>query len=122
MFFKTHIQWVKVFNSHEEFTNRIVGENIIHLQVEGRTYCAANNEGELVVFEERCPHQKAQLIEGACKNGEIICPWHKYAFSCKEGKDLSTAGNALKVYQTKLIDNQWHIGIELRMPFWMDPA
>lgn len=122
MFFKTHIRWVQVFNSQEEFTTRIVDERIVSLVIEGDSYCGANDQGQLVVFEERCPHQKAQLIGGVCKNGEIICPWHKYAFSCQGGRDLSSAGNPLKVFQTKFFEGKWLVGIEVRIPFWMDPA
>lgn len=122
MFFKTHIQWVKVFESQVEFTDRIIVNKIVHLQIEGKQYCASNNNGNLVVFEEHCPHQKANLIDGQCSNGEIICPWHKYAFSCENGQDLSSAGNPLKVYQVKQEEGVWFVGLELKMPFWMDPA
>lgn len=120
MFFKTHIRWVELFDNNKfsalpelKITPFTINETAIYVSKLG---------GALNVFERKCPHQKADLIEGECKaDGTIICPWHKYAFDLKSGKDISTAGNALKVYPTKLENNIWYFGQSVRLPFWMDP-
>ncbi len=121
MFFKTHIRWVKVI-SEFDFKNQFKNDVIRPLDLEGLEVLAVNSEGQLKVFEKLCPHQKASLNDATCKNGEVICPWHKYGFDLNTGRDLSTAGNALKVYQTNLEDAHWFVGVEVKLPFWMDPA
>lgn len=39
------------------------------------------NRGEIVALEDRCPHRGAPLSKGAVQEGEIICPYHGWAFS-----------------------------------------
>lgn len=120
MFFKTRTRWVELFESHLEFENRIVVGKIIRISIEDKWYAASNNSGDLLVFEENCPHQKGSLLGGKCEHGQITCPWHHYKFSVKDGKDLSSGGNPIKMLATKFTKGKWMVGIEIKVPFWMD--
>lgn len=122
MFYKTHLIWIKVFENHEVFLSRVPENKIIPLQIDELAIAVSNDAGKLVAFDQVCPHQKASLLKGECFDGKVICPWHKYSFSCENGRDLTTGGDVLKVYPAKLDKESWYIGIEKRLPFWMDPA
>lgn len=120
MFFKTHTRWVKSI-SVKEFQDNFEEGTPKLLAFEEEEVLFVKIGSQLRVFEQYCPHQKASLKNSVCEDGSIVCPWHKYAFCLKTGRDLSTSGNALKVYQTKFENDYWYVGQEVRLPFWMDP-
>ncbi len=121
MFFKTHVRWVKLF-SNRHFTEKYVLNEVQQLTLESKTYLGVNNNGHLKICDEFCPHQKASLKNAVIEDNAIVCTWHKYAFCLNSGRDLSTAGNSLNIYKTKLQEGIWYVGIEVKLPFWMDPA
>ncbi|MBI35817.1 MAG: hypothetical protein CMP67_10705 [Flavobacteriales bacterium] len=120
MFFKTHVRWVEVL-SNTDFINNYVENEIHPLTVEAKSCLATKYDKKLRVFDDLCPHQAISLKDANCSGGMVICSWHKYAYCLKSGKDLSTSGNSLKVYQTKLENERWYVGVEEKLPFWMDP-
>ncbi|MBK21240.1 MAG: hypothetical protein CMP63_02835 [Flavobacteriales bacterium] len=121
MFFKTHVRWVQLI-SNSEFLGNYIENEIYSVSFEGKSCLATKYEMRLRVFDDTCPHQGISLKDGICKNNQVICPWHKYAYCLKSGKDLSTSGNALKIYDTKLENEFWYVGVEEKLPFWMDPV
>ena len=121
MFFKTHVQWVELF-SNSYFLEKYILNKVQEIFLDGKTYLGVNQNGQLNVFDEFCPHQKASLKNAIIEDDAVVCPWHKYAFCLKSGRDLSTSGNALTTYKTKLENGVWFIGLEIKLPFWMDPA
>ena len=120
MFFKTHVRWIELI-SNSDFLSNYIENEIYPVKVEGKSCLAIKHDKTLRVFDEICPHQGISLKDGVSKNDQIICPWHKYAYCLKSGKDLSSAGNALKIYQIKLENEFWYVGVEEKLPFWMDP-
>lgn len=120
MFFKTHVRWVELI-SNSEFLGNYIENQIYPVNIDGRSCLATKHQMSLRVFDDTCPHQGMSLKEGICKDGQVICPWHKYVYCLKSGKDLSTSGTVLKVYHTKLENDFWYVGIDERLPFWMDP-
>ena len=121
MFFKTHLRWVPLI-SNSDFVNNYIENKIYTIVVEGLTFLMTKYNMKPVLFSENCPHQGVSLKDGLCKNGQVVCPWHKYAYCLKSGKDLSTSGTALKIYQVKLENDLWFIGREEKIPFWIDPS
>lgn len=121
MFFKTHIRWVDLM-TEKEFKETYQEGKIKAVKVEEHVCLSVNVKNSLKVFEKSCPHQRASLEHAVCEGYEIICPWHKYAFNLDTGRDMSTSGNALKVYPTKVEEGFWKVAIEVKLPFWMDPA
>lgn len=120
MFFKSHVKWERLFHHH--YFSKLEEFKITPYSVNDCEYYLVKVNNELKVFEKFCPHQKANLIDGECKkDGSIICPWHKYAFDLNSGRNLSTSGNTLKTFPTKLEDDMWYVGITIKLPFWMDP-
>ena len=46
------------------------------------------------------------------KNGNIVCPVHRYVFSLENGRDISGEGYYLKIYPVKINDEGVFIGFE----------
>ena len=119
MFFKAHIRWIEVLSNSDFLVNYV--ENVIYpVNLEGKSLLSTKYGSKLYVFDDKCPHQGMSLKYGACLNGKVICQWHKYAYCLESGKDLSTSGSTLKVYQVKLENDFWYVAWEERLPFWMD--
>lgn len=45
------------------------------------------HKGVVKAYQGSCPHEHANLHEGHIENGRIICPQHKWSFSCHDGLD-----------------------------------
>jgi nitrite reductase/ring-hydroxylating ferredoxin subunit len=54
---------------------------------DGRDYVVVTARG--VAMERWCPHQEADLLEGAVVGSALKCPLHGYMFSLKNGKGLN---------------------------------
>ena len=46
----------------------------------------ARVNGELFALQEFCTHRYGTLSEGAIKDGQIECPWHRSCFDLRTGK------------------------------------
>ena len=107
--FKRIIKWRKIFESKEELfeyfgtKSTVVFKNAfgeILLAREGENYYA---------FQNKCPHQNKPLNGCKIHEGAIICPWHKYAFSCETGQGH---GMYLQQYPLKFEEDGVFIGKE----------
>jgi nitrite reductase (NADH) small subunit len=57
-------------------------------QAEGREICVANDGGSYAAIDNVCPHRGGPLAEGTLENGRVLCPWHAWAFSVKDGAEV----------------------------------
>ncbi|MCB1615141.1 MAG: Rieske (2Fe-2S) protein [Pseudomonadales bacterium] len=80
-------------------TFSVAGRNLLLLQDEDQTY----------LIENRCPHQGAPLEKGLVKNGTIVCPYHRLAFSLYDGKHINNSSyscqKSLSCYKPRYQDN-----------------
>jgi nitrite reductase/ring-hydroxylating ferredoxin subunit len=118
MFFKTHVLWV-LFILNSDFLANYVENQIYSVNLYENSFLATKYQSKLSVFDDTCPHQGVSLKESLCQNGQVIFSWHKYAYCLKSGRDLSTSGSSLKIYNVKLENDFWYVGLEVKIPFWM---
>jgi nitrite reductase/ring-hydroxylating ferredoxin subunit/DMSO/TMAO reductase YedYZ heme-binding membrane subunit len=43
------------------------------------------HEGDFFAIGNRCPHQGGPLHQGKIENGYVVCPWHNWEYSVKDG-------------------------------------
>ncbi|MEO6638933.1 MAG: Rieske 2Fe-2S domain-containing protein, partial [Ginsengibacter sp.] len=61
----------------------------------------------------KCPHAGGDMVEGFLnKDGNIVCPIHRYVFSLENGRDVSGEGYFLKIYPIKIDGKGVFVGIE----------
>ncbi|MBV8332423.1 MAG: Rieske (2Fe-2S) protein [Candidatus Eremiobacteraeota bacterium] len=41
--------------------------------------------GDVVAYENACPHQGGPIGEGFVENGTVTCPWHAWCFDLRTG-------------------------------------
>lgn len=59
--------------------------SLAQVQVNGRAYALCRDEAGVICFDGLCPHAGGPLGDGNLDGGQIVCPWHAWAFDCKTG-------------------------------------
>ena len=70
--------WYAIFKS-AELKNKILAIERFGLKLA----LWRNDQNQVQIFKDRCPHRGAQLSLGCIKNNRIQCPFHGYEFSEK---------------------------------------
>ncbi len=68
------------------------------MQLNGAAYALCNHAGEIRCFDGICPHAGGPLGDGNIDNGQIVCPWHAWAFDCLSGVNDFDSDIQLKSY------------------------
>ena len=87
--------------------------NLLQIEVAGKTLCIANRNGQLMVCSAKCPHASGTLSDGFIDAlGNIVCPVHRYKFSLENGRNVSGEGYHLKTYPVQVREDGVYVGIE----------
>jgi nitrite reductase/ring-hydroxylating ferredoxin subunit len=102
------MNWVKIIStgklSREDFISRV---NVL-----GKNICLVRTEGELFAVQNSCPHAGAQLSNGWCSQGKIVCPYHRQEFDLKTGRGATGQGNYVNTYPLEMRNDGLYIGIK----------
>jgi nitrite reductase (NADH) small subunit len=49
-----------------------------------------------------CPHQGGPLGHGAIHDGNVVCPWHAWEFSCESGRNDFDPDTRVPTYPVQL--------------------
>ena len=67
----------------------------------------------LAACTAKCPHAGGNMAEGYLdKDGNIVCPVHRYIFNLENGRDVTGEGYFLKIYPVKANEMGYLLGIE----------
>ena len=104
-------KWYKIAETIGELQ---FGENnILQVEVAGKNICIAKTLNGLSACAAKCPHAGGNMEAGFLdKNGNIVCPVHRYAFNFKNGRDVTGEGYYLKIYPVEIKDTGIFLGIE----------
>ena len=103
LFGKKKIIRHKIFNSVEIAEKRIPLDSAVVIKAGNKTLCLAHLKDGFFAVKNKCPHQGGPLGEGVISDkGEIICPWHKYSFDLKTGKDTGGLGDFVESYPVEI--------------------
>ena len=91
-------KWYKIAETISELQ---FGENnMLQVEVAGKKICIARTGNSLSACAAKCPHAGGSMAEGFLnKNGNIVCPVHRYAFAFANGRDVTGEGYFLKIYK-----------------------
>ena len=106
------MNWIKLFPltilSSEDFIKKVTGS--------GKKLCLVKTEGKLFAIQNKCPHAGAQLSNGWCSKGKIICPYHRQEFDLETGRGADGEHNYVDTYPIEIQEDGVYIGIE--KPWW----
>jgi 3-phenylpropionate/trans-cinnamate dioxygenase ferredoxin subunit len=99
--------WLKIFDTeilqHNDFIRPI--------QVQGKKLCLIKSEAEFFVTQLRCPHAGADLSLGWCKDGNLVCSYHRHEFDLKTGRGAAGQGNYINTYPVEVRDDGIYVGL-----------
>lgn len=109
------MEWIKIFQ-----TDIVDGDDFIkRIEASGRKFCAVKTQNKIFVIQNKCPHAGADLSLGWCKNGNIVCPYHRHEFDLNTGRGLLSQGNYVHTYPTEVREDGIYLGLkESWWKFW----
>lgn len=101
------LQWYKIDKTSFYVENRIY-------EVEaGRTrVCILLNADGWKAFSRKCPHAGASFVTGWCEGEEVVCSYHRHRFNLISGKGCPGQGDFIKIYPTKVENEELYVAIE----------
>lgn len=82
------------------------------LRVEGARWAqdgvvVVRHRGELLAYEQACPHAGASLADGSLHAGAVICPHHNARFRLRDGKVLAgPARRPLRCFEVEEVGDE----------------
>lgn len=80
------------------------------VQVNKKRICLIKTEDRWFATQAKCPHAGADLSQGWCKNGKLICPFHRYEYDLQSGKGAPGQGDYIETYPLEIRTNGIYIG------------
>lgn len=104
------LRWYSLFESSNELNALFEIKNTyLHKTVFGEVLLV-QKDSEVLAFKNQCPHQKKSLDGAILEDDHIVCPFHKYHFSCETGRGH---GLYLDKYPLKIENDGVFIGKEV---------
>lgn len=82
------------------------------VKVAGKAIVIIGFEDDLYALGSTCPHAGAELSGGWCKDGKLICPFHRYSYDLKTGKGSSGQNDYVDRYPVEIREGEVYVGIE----------
>jgi nitrite reductase/ring-hydroxylating ferredoxin subunit len=105
------MEWVKIVDSPDDLRSKFGHGKPQLLKVRGTRICLAQIDERFYAVHDKCTHSGESLSKGHINYiGEVVCPWHGYRFSMKNGQCQGDAAD-LETYPVKENDNGVFIGL-----------
>ncbi|WP_419698286.1 Rieske (2Fe-2S) protein [Mucilaginibacter sp. NFX135] len=104
------MKWYKIpeiQNINEPFITKI--------KAGGKSICLVGFEDRIYALSAICPHAGADLSEGLCVKGKIVCPYHRYTYNLETGKGGEGQNDFVATYLVELREDGIYVGIK---SFW----
>ncbi|MBB6109413.1 nitrite reductase (NADH) small subunit/3-phenylpropionate/trans-cinnamate dioxygenase ferredoxin subunit [Mucilaginibacter lappiensis] len=88
---------------------------ITKVKIGGKSICLVGFEGQIYALLAICPHAGADLSEGLCVKGKIVCPYHRYTYNLETGKGGEGQNDFVTTYLVDIRDDGIYVGIK---SFW----
>lgn len=89
--------WYKVT---DEYSAQHTG--IKKIKVAGKNICLIQYEKQLYALGAVCPHAGADLSQGWCSDGQLICPYHRYAYDLSTGRGAPGQNDYVNTYAVEI--------------------
>jgi len=77
----------------------------------GKGICLVGYEGKIYALSATCPHAGAELSGGWCREGKIICPFHRYSYSLQTGKGDPGQNDYVDTYPVEIREDGVYVGV-----------
>lgn len=99
------MKWIKVL---DDFPPQ---KEILRIKIQNKFICLIKHQEKIYAVSSKCPHASADISQGWCDKGFIVCPVHRYRYNLENGRGANDQGDYLKIYPIEIRDNGIFIGI-----------
>ena len=68
--------------------------------------------GDLKAFQNNCPHQEFELVEGTLEDYVLTCRAHLWQFDVRDGNGINPSDCKLAIYPTKIEGDDVYVDVE----------
>jgi nitrite reductase/ring-hydroxylating ferredoxin subunit/alkylhydroperoxidase/carboxymuconolactone decarboxylase family protein YurZ len=83
-------------------TEKLKEGEVNYASADGRSLFVYRENGEIRVYDSRCPHQVTNIPHLALEGFRLTCPKHQWAFDIKSGQCVDKGNRPLKRFETKV--------------------
>lgn len=80
--------------------------------VNGRMIAVFHENGTYHAIDDFCPHMGASLAGGHFEKGYVVCPWHAWCFSLKDGTWTDNPKIKVDCFEVRVCEG----AIQVRVP------
>ena len=108
-------EWIRIDEVGGMGLNFLEEGRLNAVTVNGTVLCLARNGGKLYAIRNRCPHAGGPLHQGKMDaEGNIECPWHKFRFCVKDGKNADGGGSSSETFPLEINQEGTFVGFPRR--------
>lgn len=79
----------------------------------GNTWvCLVGVNNEVFALAAKCPHAGADISQGWCKDGKLVCPYHRYSYDIQTGRGSPGQGDYIKTYPVEMREDGVYVGVK----------
>jgi toluene monooxygenase system ferredoxin subunit len=93
-------RWVPVISLDELWAGEMTS-----VVVDGLAVVVLNLDGDVVAFDNRCPHAGSPLAEGRLEGETLICSAHEWEFDSRSGQGVNPASACLRPIAVRVEDD-----------------
>lgn len=91
-------------------------EFVKQINVNGKKLCLVKHQQQLFAVQNTCPHAGGVLSGGWCKNGNLICPVHRWEYSLQTGRGAEGQGDYIDTFPLEERADGVYVGF--KESFW----
>lgn len=84
--------------------------------VSGKKLCIVKEGQRIFAVQNKCPHAGADLSQGWCDKGNLVCPYHRHEFNLETGRGAPGQGDYINTYPVEIREEGVYVGI--KEPWW----
>lgn len=81
------------------------------VELSARAVLVCRQDDDFFAVDEVCPHKQRSMASGIVFGGEIICPWHSYAFDLQTGRCNQRRCAPATLYEVALVDDRVYVRV-----------
>ena len=100
------MKWINIFKKLSEAHDTVPNGTSKLVIIGEQRICLSQVNGQFYAIQDSCPHNGQSLSKGKINYlGEVVCPWHGYRFSLKNGQEGDQKCRDAKTYRVKTDSN-----------------
>jgi len=79
--------------------------------IKGKALCIVGDNNAIYAVAAKCPHAGADLSNGWCDRGQLVCPFHRYSYDLQTGKGAQGQNDFIETFPVEIREDGVYVGI-----------